>query len=98
MGAEVGLVLGEDLAQVALVHDEDPVEELAARPVVGFAVTPSTWTRAFFEIAQMVAGAAFGRQPHDQGPGSPGAANDEALAAAGHLISAGEGVARYCEL
>jgi hypothetical protein len=30
MHVEVGLVLGEDLAQVVFVHDEDPVEELAA--------------------------------------------------------------------
>ena len=30
MGVEVGLVLGEDRAQVAFVHDEDPVEEFAA--------------------------------------------------------------------
>jgi hypothetical protein len=28
---EVGFVLGEDLAQVAFVHDEDPVENLARR-------------------------------------------------------------------
>jgi hypothetical protein len=36
MSVEVGLVLGEDLAQVAFVHDEDPVEEFtayAAHPV-----------------------------------------------------------------
>jgi hypothetical protein len=30
MGVEVGLVLGEDLAQVAGVHDEDPVQEFTA--------------------------------------------------------------------
>jgi hypothetical protein len=36
MHVEMGLVLGEDLAQVAFVHDEDPVEEFtayAAHPV-----------------------------------------------------------------
>jgi phosphoglycerate dehydrogenase-like enzyme len=30
MHVEMGLVLGEDFAQVAFVHDEDPVEEFTA--------------------------------------------------------------------
>jgi hypothetical protein len=35
MSVEMGLVFGEDLAQVAGVHDENPVEELRSASAIG---------------------------------------------------------------
>jgi hypothetical protein len=56
VGVEVGFALGEDRAQVALVHDEDP-----GRCARGAGSKP-----AFFKIAQTVAGDTF-RPNHQVG-------------------------------